>query len=129
MTTTSLSHLNLHAKRELLDALKDFYCEVVGLRVGPRPPFPDFGYWLYAGKNPVVHLYQAGPTEERNTHIVSTFDHVAFDCTNRAEVEAVLVRRGLQFRSTMVPSSRQVQLFLKDPAGNGVELIFANSDA
>jgi len=129
MTTTGLSHFNLHAKRELLDALKDFYCEVVGLRVGPRPPFPDFGYWLYAGSNPIVHLYQAGPDEERITHVATTFDHIAFDCTNRSEVEAMLLRRGIQYRTALVPNSSQVQFFLKDPAENGVELNFANPEA
>ena len=56
MTTGSLSHINLRAPRELLDALKNFYCEVVGLQVGERPPFPRFGYWLYAGGQPIVPI-------------------------------------------------------------------------
>ena len=124
MTTTGLSHLNLHAQRELLDELREFYCDIVGLRNGPRPPFRNFGYWLYAGGNPIVHLYQADPDEERDTQTVTTFDHIAFDCTNRLEVEAMLVDRRLHYRATEVPGSGQVQFFLKDPAGNGVELIF-----
>ena len=49
MTTLGLNHYNLRANRELLDALRDFYCTVVGLTVGERPPFSSFGYWLYAG--------------------------------------------------------------------------------
>lgn len=129
MTTTGLSRINLHAQRELLDALKNFYCDVVGLKIGPRPAFSEFGYWLYAGGNPVVHLYQARADEERSTTVATTFDHIAFDCTNRAAVEAMLVNRGLQFKTTHVPGSRQVQFFLDDPAGNGVELIFADADA
>ncbi len=129
MTTIGLSHLNLHAKRELLDELKEFYCTVVGLRNGPRPQFRNFGYWLYAGGDPIVHLYEADPDEERDTRVVTTFDHIAFDCTDQSEVEAEIVRRGLQYRATKVPGSQQVQLFLKDPAGNGVELLFESIDA
>ncbi|OGI64334.1 MAG: hypothetical protein A2W18_07655 [Candidatus Muproteobacteria bacterium RBG_16_60_9] len=61
MTTTGLNHINLHAKRELLDALKEFYCDVVGLHIGSRPAFRNFGYWHYAGDKSVVHLYRADP--------------------------------------------------------------------
>jgi glyoxylase I family protein len=129
MTATGLNHINLHAKRELLDALKDFYCEVVGLRVGSRPTFRNFGYWLYAGERPVVHLWESDPDEVRATDVATTFDHVAFDCANRAEVEAMLRRRGLPYRTVPVPGSNKIQFFLKDPAGNGVELNFANADA
>ncbi len=129
MTTTSLNHFNLHAPRELLDELKEFYCNVVGLRDGPRPPFRNFGYWLYAEGKPVVHLYQTDPDEKRDAQAVTTFDHIAFDCTNRAEVEATLVHRKLHYRATEVPGTNRVQFFLKDPAGNGVELIFPDSDS
>lgn len=128
MTTTGINHFNLRAKRELLDELKEFYCTVVGLRDGERPPFRNFGYWLYAGEMPVVHLSEAEPGEERNAQAVSTFDHIAFDCTNRPEVEAQLARLGVQYRVATVPATARVQFFLKDPAGNGVELIFPASD-
>ena len=127
MTTLGLSHINLRAGRELLDEIKDFYCDVVGLRVGPRPPFPGFGYWLYAGDQPIVHLSEADPGEDRSTGIATTLDHVAFDCANRHEVEDVLRRRALDYQSAVVPATRLVQLFLLDPGGNKVELNFANA--
>jgi catechol 2,3-dioxygenase-like lactoylglutathione lyase family enzyme len=125
MATLGLSHVNFHAKRELLDALRDFYCEVVGLEEGYRPPFAAFGYWLYAGGQPIVHLFEAAPGEDRRTDIDSTFDHVAFDCANLAEAQAALQRRGIAHRVARVPERDQVQIFLKDPAGNGVELNFS----
>ena len=34
----------------MLDELRDFYRDVVGLTVGDRPPFRRFGYWLYSGE-------------------------------------------------------------------------------
>ena len=56
MPVLGLSHFNLRASRPLLDKLKDFYVDVVGLRPGFRPPFQRFGYWLYAGDSDVLHL-------------------------------------------------------------------------
>ncbi len=129
MTTHSLNHINLHAHRALLDALRDFYRDVVGLREGFRPAFPSFGYWLYAQDCALVHLYEAKPDEERRTDVATTFDHFAFNCSNLAEVEATLKRHGVSCRKTVVPLSGQVQLFLQDPAGNKVELNFAGPDA
>lgn len=127
MTTTGLSHINFHAPRELLDALKDFYCEVVGLRAGARPPFSAFGYWLYAGDLPIVHLLEAAPGEARTADAVNTFDHVAFDCRDRVAVEKAIAGRGIAYRVARVPDSKQVQIFLRDPAGNKVELNFGDS--
>src|SRR4051812_22964016 len=44
-----------------IDATRDFYERVLGLTVGPRPPFPFPGLWLYRGDhaeyaNAVVHI-------------------------------------------------------------------------
>lgn len=125
MTTSGLGHINFHADRALLDALKNFYCDVVGLRQGPRPPFKGFGYWLYAGDEPVVHLYEAEPDEIRPTGVTSTFDHIAFKCVNPEEVEARLRQFHVPHKTVEVPMTRQLQIFVSDPAGNKVELLFA----
>jgi catechol-2,3-dioxygenase len=128
MTTLALNHYNLRANREMLDALRDFYCKVVGLTQGKRPPFSSFGYWLYAGDSDVLHLTEAAPGESRAIDVSTTFDHVAFACVNRAEVEARLRALGIQFSVDCVPLTREVQLFFQDPAGNGVELSFGESN-
>ena len=60
MPAIGFSHYNLRAPRALLDELREFYCDVVGLELGARPPFRSFGYWLYAGGHPVLHLSEAG---------------------------------------------------------------------
>ena len=129
MTTRGLDHINLRADRATLDALKDFYCGVLGLEVGARPPFPNFGYWLYASGRPVVHLYQAGADETRRTDVATTFDHVAFQCEDSDSVEALLRARGVAFRKAAVPGGGPVQFFLTDPAGNKVELNFVEGPA
>ncbi len=129
MATLGFAHYNLRAPRRLLDELRDFYCEVVGLHVGERPPFRNFGYWLYAGGRDVLHLSEAGPGAEAPREISTTFDHAAFSCSGRAAFEEKLAQRGVPFRIAEVPLTGMVQLFFYDPAGNGVELNFATGES
>lgn len=128
MTILGLDHVNLRGPRDLLDALKDFYCSAVGLEVGWRPDFAGFGYWLYAGRQAVVHLSAAAPDEERRTDGSATFDHVAFACRDCRAAEARLQARGVAYTRRTVPGTGQVQLFLRDPGGNRVELVFDTDD-
>jgi len=97
---------------------------VIGLRLGDRPPFRSFGYWLYAGSRDVVHLTEAARDELRPVDVASTFDHIAFRCTDHERYAALLAEREIPFQTDEVPSSGELQFFLKDPAGNGVELNF-----
>ncbi|WP_323119806.1 VOC family protein [Burkholderia alba] len=124
MPVTGFSHYNLRAPRELLDTLCAFYRDIVGLRVGPRPPFSSFGYWLYADTHDILHLTETAPGEIRAVHTATTFDHVAFACTGLADVESALAARAVRYDRSQVPATGQVQLFFSDPAGNGVELNF-----
>jgi catechol-2,3-dioxygenase len=124
MPVNGFDHYNLRAPLAVLEQLREFYCEVVGLTVGERPPFRHFGYWLYAGERPVLHLSEAGAQESRSTTVRTTFAHAAFDCTDRAAYERRLTKRGIAYRVAQVPATNQVQLFFQDPAGNGVELGF-----
>jgi catechol-2,3-dioxygenase len=132
MPVVTFDHYNLRAARPVLDELCRFYCDVVGLAVGERPPFRRFGYWLYAGDRPVpvLHLSEADETEARSRTAVTTFAHAAFNCTGRAEFEERLKRLGVPYRTAQVPLLSLAQLFFHDPAGNGVELQFdANEPA
>jgi catechol 2,3-dioxygenase-like lactoylglutathione lyase family enzyme len=53
---TGLNHINLRAPAALLATLRDFYRDMLGLTVGPRPAFDSEGYWLYAGGQAILHL-------------------------------------------------------------------------
>jgi catechol-2,3-dioxygenase len=128
MPIRGFDHYNLRAPRALLDELRDFYRDVVGLTVGERPPFRRFGYWLYAGTRPVLHLSEADAQEHRSRNVLTTFAHAAFECTDRAAFERRLEERGIRYRVDRVPLTNQVQLFFQDPAGNGVELQFDAPD-
>lgn len=124
MTVRGIDHYNIRAPRELLEQVRQFYCEVIGLVVGDRPPFEEFGYWLYAGEQAVLHLSLAAEGEELVADVSTTLNHVAFACSDRDGMEERLTASGVKFRSARVPATNVSQLFLKDPAGNGIELSF-----
>ena len=128
MSVLGFAHYNLRAKRAMLDTLRDFYVQAVGLRLGARPPFDNVGYWLYVGERDVLHLSEAAPNEERPANVTNTFDHVAFSCTDMPAFEARLQALDVRYRRDHVPLTGQQQIFFVDPAGNGVELNFAKAD-
>lgn len=128
MAVSGFNHYNLRAPRELLDQLRTFYCEVVGLQVGARPAFRSFGYWLYAGEKDVLHLSEASSDEVRQTGVLTTFDHVAFTCTDADETEKKLAQQGIDYNVRLVAATGIRQIFFRDPAGNGVEFNFAIDD-
>ncbi len=129
MPVTALDHYNLRASRQTLDVLRDFYVTVVGLQPGYRPPFKSFGYWLYAGSQAVLHLSEARPGEDRTTGAINTFDHVAFSCTTVREFEIRLRALDINYTLAEVPLTGARQIFFSDPAGNGVELNFSESES
>jgi glyoxylase I family protein len=119
-----LDHYNLRASRDLLDRIRDWYRDVVGLEVGERPPFRFHGYWLYAGGRPILHLSEASPGEAHPVPGSGTFDHVAFGCTEFLATRERLDSLRIPYRVADVPLTGVRQVFLEDPAGNGVELNF-----
>lgn len=128
MKVLSLNHYNLRAPRELLDRLRAFYVEVVGLEVGYRPPFVTYGYWLYAGDQAVLHLSEASGNETSAVDAPTSFDHAAFNCMGRRHFETRFARLSIKYEVACVPQTKQIQLFLEDPAGNGVELNFTDAE-
>ena len=124
MTVVAFNHFNLRAERQLMERLRSFYVDVVGLRVGDRPPFTFGGYWLYLGGQAVLHLVDDASAPAEGEARRGTFDHVAFSCTGLAAMEQRLTAQGVSYRRAVVPGRRQTQLFVSDPAGNGVEFNF-----
>jgi catechol 2,3-dioxygenase-like lactoylglutathione lyase family enzyme len=127
MTALAFNHVNMRAPRELLESLKGFYCDVVGLVVGKRPEVGIYGYWLCIGDQAVMHLAEAGAEENVPTDAPRTVDHLAFDCDDRAGTEQRLRDRGIEFRGGRAGMFPMTILFCKDPAGTAVELRFAET--
>jgi glyoxylase I family protein len=124
MSVRGLNHFNITAPADLIERVRDFYVEALGLSVGGRPGFMREGFWLYAGAEPLVHLTASDDGDERATNTRGHFDHVAFSCEGLREFVERLERSGVEYELEEVASLGQAQLFLRDPAGVGVELNF-----
>jgi catechol 2,3-dioxygenase-like lactoylglutathione lyase family enzyme len=135
----SLNHYSIRTAD--LAACERFYCGLLGLQVGPRPPFPFPGLWLYQGDtsvwaNAAVHIIgidhsspeglkaYLGDRDEVELQGSGAVDHVAFFATGLAEMLARLQAQKLELRERTVPLLRLHQVFLDDPNGIVVELNF-----
>jgi len=125
VTIEAIHHVNIRAPARDLAKLRQFYCEIVGLREGWRPPFESRGHWLYAGIHPVVHLVEG--VGEAGSVSSGPVDHVAFSCSDLEPVIARLRTRGIEFQLSRVPSLGNQQLQFHDPLGMGVELTAGGS--
>ena len=119
----SINHIQLVAEKDLVLKLRDFYCDVVGLTEGFRPAFERFGFWLYIGDKDVVHLITPKEGDERSPQ-KSSFDHIAFKTADYHGVLKKLKLLSIPFEEKPIPGMTAHQIFLKDPAGNRVELNF-----
>lgn len=119
----SINHIQLVAEKDLVIKLRDFYCNVVGLQDGFRPAFERFGFWLYIGDKDVVHLITPKEGDNRSSQ-KSSYDHVAFKTIDYEGVLKRLKSLNIHFEEKPIPGMAAHQIFLRDPAGNRVELNF-----
>jgi catechol 2,3-dioxygenase-like lactoylglutathione lyase family enzyme len=129
MTVTAIEHVLVLS--DDIDRTRDFYCEVVGLEVGDRPPLAFPGYWLYAGATACVHVAerrsyaahaaQLGLLVPERDPGVGPVDHIAFNAGDYAELTARLQRWGVEAVLNAVPGGPR-QVFIEDPNGVRVEI-------
>ncbi|HEX7324824.1 MAG TPA: diguanylate cyclase [Rhodanobacteraceae bacterium] len=124
MTVRGLGHVNLRGSGAMIEQLRRFYTNVMGLREGPRLTFRSGsrGYWLYAGAAAVLHLTVDDGAGTGDGPAV--FDHFALECDDLAGVRARLDAASVDYAVDTIDTLHQEQLSLTDPAGIGVELTF-----
>ena len=123
----SINHIQLVAEKDLVLKLRNFYCDVVGLTEGFRPAFERFGFWLYIEDKDVLHLITPKEGDGRSLH-KSSFDHVAFKTAHYQDVLIKLKSLNISYEEKPIPDMNAHQIFLRDPAGNRVELNFDGED-
>jgi catechol 2,3-dioxygenase-like lactoylglutathione lyase family enzyme len=118
MTISMIDHVNIVTER--LEETRAFFVDVLGLIVGPRPPFAVEGYWLYAGAKPIVHMQRAPvpvcPSE------ASALNHFAFAVEAFDPMIERLRRHGVAHRVFTVPGATTRQVFFHDPNDVRVEI-------
>ena len=124
---SGLNHYNLRSEAKMMEILKIFYIEIVGLELGARPAFQSNGYWLNVGGKDILHLSETKKNDNNPVNIKNTFDHMAFTAENKAKYIKILEEKGIKFHLRVVPEIGTEQIFFKDPAGNGIELIFCKT--
>jgi catechol 2,3-dioxygenase-like lactoylglutathione lyase family enzyme len=123
-----------------LEKTKDWYVDVLGMRVGPHPDFKFPVCWLYLGDVDVLHLTEGGKNISENrmkylgqqstaTEGSGVVDHVAFRATGLLDLIEHLQRKGIDFKERRVNNQGLYQLFLIDPNGVKVELNFEAAEA
>lgn len=114
-------HINISASVEHMENIKDFYCEVLDLSVGPRPEIPISGYWLYHEdcESALVHMIE-GPHHKPPD--MSHLDHVAFQVSALDTIRGRLDDRGVEFGHIELPNFGIEQISFLDPAGIKIEI-------
>jgi catechol 2,3-dioxygenase-like lactoylglutathione lyase family enzyme len=137
--TISLNHFSIRSLD--LPACERFYCDLLGLKLGPRPAFPFPGLWLYAGDtsvwaNAAVHIIGMDPNDPAGLKQylgdkdpaelkgTGTVDHIAFFATGLVEQLQRLRQHGVAIRERTVPGLGLHQVFVDDPNGVVIELNF-----
>ncbi|MEK9776132.1 MAG: VOC family protein [Quisquiliibacterium sp.] len=117
-----------------LERTRQFYTEVLGFEVMPRPNFPFPGYWMGVNGSIQVHVgpsdipnrqaYYLGTPEDAADGQSGVIDHVAFLADDPTQFIERFRARNIEFRPRHLPDSNLYQLFLRDPNGVMIELNF-----
>lgn len=100
---------------------RHFYCDILGLTEGARPPLGFPGMWLYSDGRPVVHVNFGDNVERR---ALGAFDHVAFrGVGDPAPLVEKLRAEGIDHKAQTVANGIR-QVFCADPHGVKVEFNF-----
>ena len=136
MTIKRLDHYFIYAQS--LDRTADFYSNILGLELGPRPNFDFAGSWFYLDGVPVVHAGTADfaggypDNEIKNKSNLKNgtgrLDHIAFRADNIQEFEDKLTKAEIDFHIQEVKNFNLTQLFVKDPDGLTIELNFFDNE-
>ncbi len=116
MAVTELNHYFVRAND--LEKTKDFYCDVLGFEVMPRPTFPFPGYWLgvngkiqvHMGPDGIEHadLYYLGTPKGAATDHAGVVDHIAFLATDPAGFSRAPEGEGGRVPAAIAPRVRSL---------------------
>lgn len=117
MQSRGFTHVSVHA-HDLEESVR-FYHELFGMDEVPSPDFPFPVRWLRVG-NLALHLFESEEPAPRDHHFGLDVDDFEEVCRRAGEMGA-RVEEGYFSRIYELPDGA-AQLYLRDPAGNMVEV-------
>jgi catechol 2,3-dioxygenase-like lactoylglutathione lyase family enzyme len=123
-----------------IDATRDWYARVLGMKPGPHPDFGFPVHWMYLGDADIVHI---GPSARQAGEIQKKFlgrtsqdagagtgalDHIAFRATGLRGMLEHLKKEKVFFTQRRANGQALFQLFLYDPNGVKIELNYASEE-
>jgi catechol 2,3-dioxygenase-like lactoylglutathione lyase family enzyme len=124
-----------------IDATRDWYARILGMKPGPHPDFGFPVHWMYIGDVDVVHI---GPSAKAAGEIQKKYlgrtsgdsgsgtgaiDHIAFRATGlRAMLEHLRAER-VPFSQRRANGQALFQVFFHDPNGIKIELNYGAAEA
>ena len=124
MNLHSLDHVNL--RTENLKELVEWYCKILGLVEGNRPPFSFPGAWLYLGDKAVIHI--VGIKEKLSTK-EPKIEHFAFSASGLDSFIDRLEIQNIPFEAIRVPEYKIFQININDSDGNHIHIDFHSKEA
>ena len=125
MQITRLDHVNVRTTQ--LEAMIDWYVDVLGLVNGARPDFGFPGAWLYAGDVAVVHLVGVSDDAGAGSEAALKLEHFAMRATDAAGFEARLRERGIDYRKSGIDELDLMAFNIWDPDGNHIHVDFTDA--
>lgn len=136
MNIQGINHFTI--RTPFINESLDFYSNVIGMVVGPRPAFLFPGIWMYAGGKPILHIVSLiEPNQHMEAYLgqkeqsqgAGCIDHISLQGTDLSAMQEHLVSIGQPFRERIIPEIFEHQMFIEDPNGVTIELIFPYSPA
>jgi catechol 2,3-dioxygenase-like lactoylglutathione lyase family enzyme len=124
-----------------IDATRDWYARVLGMKPGPHPDFGFPVHWMYVNGVDVVHIGPSaknageiqkqylGRTSQAAASGTGAIDHIAFRATGLPDMIQHLRAEGVQFSQRRANGQALFQLFFYDPNGVKIELNYAADEA
>ena len=138
----ALSHIeHFLVAADDIDATRDWYARVLGMRSGPHPDFGFPVHWMYLGDTDVVHIGPSaraasenqkkylGRTSQDQGVGTGAIDHIAFRASGLRAMLEHLKREKIDFTRRRASGQALFQLFFYDPNGIKIELNYDAAEA
>lgn len=120
---TQLHHVQIFVPKELEEAAKRFYGEVMGLQETRKPAaFQGLGgAWYQIGANQLHLSIMRQPEDNQASN-----RHVCYSVADLAEAERVMRQAGVEIVPDDRPHDQWTRFFVRDPGGNYIEIAQMN---